>query len=134
MPEVRKFFCCTRMPKRMNKKNMMVTSANKIKVTMSWGNSFSARINPKNVITPNVTTQKHRSFKASVLTYNSFSSRFFINPNITDMVINDTGKEKPKKKTSNCSFFKWISSRYSLFKITRLEIISPMERHSRDAW
>jgi hypothetical protein len=53
--------------------------------------------------------------------------------NITDIVIKEMGKEKPRKKVSSLSFGKEIIFRYSLFKITRPEITRPMERHRSDA-
>lgn len=59
------------------------------------------------------------------------AKKYFAN----DRVIRDTGKEKPKKKTSSLSLGSWIKFRYSLFKITQLETISPMDRQSReDCW
>ena len=55
-------------------------------------------------------------------------------PNMRDMVIRETGNEKPRKNTSRVSFGDETSFQYSLLQITSAEITRPMERQRREAW
>lgn len=84
----------------------------------------------KKMMTPRLTFQKPIFFRRRARRETSCR----MNPKMTDMVINERGKEKPRKKVFRVSFSKDTSFRYALFHMTRPEMISPMLRHSREAW
>ena len=99
-------------------------------VTINWGINFSKRIKIKKIITPRFTIQKPTFFRRKII----FEKSPFIKEKITDMVIKEIGKENPRKKVSSFSFGKEIILKYSLLRMTRAEMTSPMERQRRDAW
>jgi hypothetical protein len=84
----------------------------------------------KKIITPRFTIQKPAFFRLKII----FGKSPFIKEKITDIVIREIGKENPRKKVSSFSFGNEIILKYSLLRITRAEITSPMERQRRDAW
>ena len=57
-----------------------------------------------------------------------------IRAKITDILISEMGKEKPRKKVSSLSFSMFSQCPYSLFKMTGIESVSASERQSREAW
>ena len=129
MPEIRKAFCCRSSPSLTRRYKIMITVANRIDVTKTWGTIFSNIINRKKMITPRFTNQNPMFF-----IHKTDLPLSFIKLNSNDMVISESGNENPRKKVSSCSFGKLLSiKKYSLFNITRLDITSPMERHNKEA-
>jgi len=99
-------------------------------VAMStWGINQPARINIKKIITPRLIVQKEISLSIP----RGEGTWFFISAKITDMLMRDIGKEKPRKKVSRVSFSKANQCPNSLLRMARLEMPSPSERQSRDA-
>ena len=72
--------------------------------------------------------------QSSIIILADDPSTFFNIPKTTESVIRDKGKEKPKKNVFNVSFSMVTNLKYSLFKITRVAMTSPVERHKSDAW
>ena len=74
--------------------------------------------------------QKH----SSIITLTDDPSIFVNIEKTTERVIRDKGKEKPKKNVFKVSFSMVTNLKYSLFRITRVAMISPVERHNNEAW
>lgn len=74
----------------------MMTVAKRIKVTNTWGSSFSKIISIKKTITPKLTNQKPIFFSHRIAFPLSD-----IMENKSDIVIRESGKENPKKNVSS---------------------------------
>ncbi len=89
----------------------------------------SAMIKRKNMITPPHIDQ---NVMCSIIITGGGVS-FSIMPKITDIVISETGKEKPRKKTSGVSFSKWNSPSQASLTITKAERRRAETRQIREA-
>lgn len=64
---------------------------------------------------------------------NGLTLLLFMSAKITDMLISEMGKEKPRKNVSKVSFSRANQWVYSLLTMARLEKNSPQERQRSEA-
>ena len=96
---------------------------------ITWGMNQLARIKRKKIMTPRLIVQNEISFR----NVERGALWFFIRAKITDILISEIGKEKPRKNVSKVSFSRVNQWVYSLFTMARLEITNPQERQSNEA-
>ncbi len=129
MPDVKKVFCCNRAPSDEYTYKIALTAKKSMKAIATCGINQLAKIKRKNIITPKFITQNERFLTIT----QGPGLLFLMSEKITDILMRDTGNEKPRKKVSNVSLGMVTQCIKLSFIMTGLDMSKPMERQSNDA-